>query len=696
MKVKLDKLLRIQEVISVLFLSMIAVSLLLFEQQLEKSAVLAEKKLAQNETLRAAQNLRVKLSTELIQAVDILYGLRAFIQINPDITQQEFEGFSESLMRSNKSIRSIAAAPDLVVQYIYPLEENKAALGLDYRSAPIPQRAAAFRTMRDGRAVVAGPVKLVQGGLALIVRLPVYLTDNDGVTKNWGLIAAPIEVETFYEEVGLPDFTKDFDLALRGTDGLGSEGEVFYGREDLYSSEADSVLMRMELVNGSWVMAVRPKMGWPVTLSNSLFLRLSFFAVFIIVAASWIAGLGYFKVSVQARLRQKKALREKSEFLEIMSHEIRSPLQGVLGAQKYMLDSGIDGPMRTVVEEAHQSGQYIYSLINDYLELQRAESESLAIYLTPTDVRAIIEQSFKIASAGEKRSSLSVSFYVDENVPKSLMLDQAKIRQILVNIIGNAMKYTNRGFISIGANFLDNQESSVLVLKIEDTGIGIEKRELAHLFDRFTRTKHGEKRVGSGLGLAIAKSLIDEMKGRIEVESILGKGTVFTVTLPTNISPVQTEQTMIDEISLPGKVLHEAARRNLLADARILVADDVVVNRILIHAMLSTIVGKVSMVEDGVEALEELSKNPYDIVIMDVSMPHMNGMEATRRIRKNSKLSDLAIIGLTGDDSSKNHKMLLLAGMDEVLVKPISLEPLLQKLEATYRRSDKLSATNRR
>lgn len=672
------------KIISVVFLSVVALSLLILEQHLETGEVQDKKQYEKSQVLHAAQNLRTNLVTELIQAVNILFGLRAIIESEPTISQEKFEKYAASIKRTNRSIRSIAAAPNLVVRFVYPLKGNEASLGLDYRTAPMAQRAAAFRTMREGRSIIAGPVRLVQGGEAFIVRIPVYLTGEGGSLQEWGLLAAPIDVDILYKEIGLPAIAETLDVAIRGRDGLGSDGDVFYGNEALFSAKADSVLLDMELENGAWQIAVKPKNGWDANSLNHVFLRVSFMVTFAVFGLTWIAAIGYFSERIQARNRQLIAFREKSEFLEILSHEIRSPLQGVLGAQKFLLENGINSPMRSVVEEAHQAGEYIYGLINDYLDLQRAESEGLSIYLTPTNIRETIEKSFKIATVGKKSSSLAVNFYIDENVPELLYLDHAKMIQILVNIIGNALKYTSRGFVSVGGSYMENGAPPILTLKVEDSGIGIDRKELANLFDRFTRSENGERKTGSGLGLAIVKSLVEAMGGVIELDSELGKGTTFVVKIPAEIPSANDMQREKLKISASEEHLAGEKRKELLKDARILVADDVVVNRILINAMLAPMVGNVTMVEDGLQVLEELKSNEYDIVMMDVHMPNMNGIDATKRIRNRRKYRAIPIIGLTGDEAPENHKRLFAVGMDAVLVKPINLEPLLQRIEAVY------------
>ncbi|MCG8491995.1 MAG: response regulator [Sneathiellales bacterium] len=671
-----------QRGLSLVVLIFLAVMLFFLERQIEKINTENEVNRQRDQVLHDAQDLRVKLTSQITEGIYILSGLRAYIEANPDITNQEFERYADSVRRLEPAIRSIAVAPDMVVRFVYPLEGNEASLGLDYRHAPIEQRAAAFRTLRAGRPVVAGPVNLVQGGKALIVRLPVYVRQEDGSMKEWGILAAPIDLDEFYKLSGIREFQKEYSLGLRGVDGLGYRGDVFLGNASLFTEALNSVQIPIEFSDGEWILALVPKNGWVSQPGNVWTVRVLFIAGFLVFSVIWLTAISYFDQRKEVRRRHQQALREKSEFLEILSHEIRSPLQGVLGVQRYLLDHGIEGSLRQIVETAHQSGDYINSLINDYLDLQRAESGSLIIHRSPCNIRNIIEHSFKIVTTGLKSSSLAVNFTIPETIPSSLMLDEKKVHQVLVNVIGNALKYTSRGFVSVVVNYSTTGDVPYLIIKVEDTGIGIEKKDLATLFDRFTRSVRGEARTGSGLGLAIAKSLVEAMSGSIDVESEVGKGTAFIISIPTS----EQGDLQIDE---SGELIVSQASscddiKEQMKNHRVLVADDVVVNRLLLSAMLSPLVKEVVLAEDGQQALDALEKSRFDLVIMDIQMPHMTGVEVARHLRQDPVTADIPIIALTGEDSQNALEELSGAGMNAVLVKPIALEPLLEVIKEQF------------
>lgn len=668
-----------RKIISTFVLTLVALGLLFFEQRIERQSEREEFERKKDDIQQSAQDFRLKLSLNFAEAVHVLYGLKSYIEANPYFEKEQFDQYAASIKRVKPAIRNIGVAPNLVVRFTYPLKGNEAIIGLDYRKGPVAQRAGVFRAIEEGRPVIAGPVNLIQGGQAFILRIPVYTKNTTGDLENWGIIAAPIDMNTLFSESGIETFVQSHDLAIRGHDGLGAAGKVFYGDKNLFAPQAQSILLEVALENGSWLLAIRPIDGWPTKSPYYLVLRVSFFTVFLIIVGIWITGNGYFRERALSRHRKLVAIRERSEFLEILSHEIRSPLQGILGVQKYLLDNGIVEPMRSIVETAHQSGEYINVLINDYLDLQRAESDNFSINLAPTNIREVIDKSIKILSIGHTSDMVSVNWYVAADVPNSLMLDQAKIRQILMNLLGNALKFTHKGFIILNVSYHDRHKKPSLTLTVEDTGIGVESEALDSLFDRFTRNKGGEESMGSGLGLAIARSLARTMGGDITIESEIGKGSSFMIELPAEIAPVIEIET---EDSLQ---VHDADDAERFKDASILIADDVAINRMLLNAMLSPLTKKITVVADGKEVLGALETENYDIIIMDVQMPNMNGIEATKIIRNNSKYKDIPIVGLTGEETSEQQDELFAAGMNAVLTKPISFEPLLQKLKECYR-----------
>ncbi|GLQ07892.1 hypothetical protein GCM10007924_31140 [Sneathiella chinensis] len=676
---------------SSVLLGLLAGALLILEQYLERKELESERRIFKEDVLLEARDFRNGLASHISESFFLLFGMQAYINANPDLSQEEFEKLAASVQNTKPIIRNIAAAPNLVVRYMYPLKGNEAALGLDYRTAPLAQREAAFRTIKEGKVVLAGPVELVQGGQAFVTRIPVTLNSPTGGTESWGFIAAPIDVNALFREVGLADFTRKYKLAIRGVDGLGAKGAVFYGEPALFDDTDNSLFLDVGLINGSWQMAVIPQAGWPVKSEQYLTYRWLTFAAFVFCLIIWFFAILYVREQMLARQRKAAAFREKSEFLEMLTHEIRSPLQGVLGAQKYLLDQGIEEPMRSVVGTAHQSGEYIISLINDYLDLQRAESKTIAIYKAPVDVREMLANVRSVAETGRKNNPVTLQVNVANPVPRFVLLDRKKTEQILVNLVGNGLKFTQEGFVSVIVNWDENGENSYLVLTVEDTGVGISSEDIETLYDRFVRTEDAEKRVGSGLGLSITKSLVEAMGGTINVTSQRGSGTAFTVRLPCCRAAEPGPAPEAAPSSDRG--LFEVRNRPVTASAgfkslKVLAADDIVVNRILLNAMLSPLVHSVVLVENGQQVLDALDEGDFDLVIMDVHMPEMNGIEATRLIRQGERYRNIPVLALTGDDTEENDRELIGAGMTAVLKKPINLEAVLQAMRQAVGRQE--------
>ncbi len=653
-----------------------AVVLFAFEWQIERSAIFKAREAQKEQVRELAVELKSRIVSQFSQELRLLYGLRAFIEANPNFSEYDFAKYAASIKRYHPEIRNIAAAPDLIVRYIYPYKDNEKALGLNYRMGPAEQKSAIYKSIREGKAVIAGPVNLVQGGDAIILRLPVYLYQENGSQSLWGIISAPIDVEVIYKQVGLTEAFLNYEIALRGKDGLGENGAVFYGDASLFSSEADSVQYSVPLDNGSWVMAMRPQAGWVTTFPEKMVTRVAFICLFVVLVILWHFAEAYLNERLEIQKQKEQVLKEKAEFLEILSHEIRTPLQGVLAAQQYLLDNGLKEPFRSIVRTAEQSGTYIVGLINDYLDLQRAESETLTANVSPVEIRPLLANVISIVTTGKKEQVASIKLVVDQNISQWAMLDEKKTRQILVNLIGNAVKYTVKGYIKVSVFSQGTDESPQLCVQVEDTGIGIAESELEFLFDRFTRSEGAENKAGSGLGLAITKMLVDLLGGQIEVRSVLGEGSVFTVVLPTTYVD---EGVYSRELEPSHKFKSHHDVRNL-KNLNVIVADDISVNRILLNAMLSPIVKSVQMAEDGEAVLQALQDGKFDLVIMDIHMPVLSGLEAAEKMQKDERFKQIPIIFLTGDDSDKYRKSVQVSTPHKILGKPVDLDSLLAEI----------------
>ncbi len=635
---------------------------------------------AQNEqrdaTAAIARELQSRMIERMAADISLINGVKALIEAHPGISLEEYRAYARSIKRSHPAIRNIAAAPNLVVRFVYPYEENKAVIGLDYRKAPEEQRDAVFTTIKENRVIVAGPVTLIQGGEALILRAPVFPESESGKTELWGIVAAPIDMQTIYEQLGIPTLQKDYEIAIRGKDGRGAEGEIFFGETSLFNEVTGSLQYPITLGQGSWVFAILPKGGWVKSSPYQGTVIASGVLLFSLLSLlGWFLWRTYQDKQL-ARQSRVRILKEKEEFLEILSHEIRSPLQGVLAAQKFLLKQDIAKSLKPIVLSASQAGDYILDLINDYLDLQRADSNRLADNSSALQIRPLLDEVISIVTVGEREGSVPVRLEVAEDVPAWLILDRKKIQQILINLIGNALKYTFEGEVRVTVQVRPADAGLELELAVEDTGIGIDADELDILFDRFVRTRRGENSSGSGLGLAITRMLVKALGGTISVQSEVAKGTRFTVVLPTSEDVHEASV----EGFFPSKEMQSNIKYGRLKLMTVVVADDVLVNRLLLKAMLSPIVKEVIMVEDGAKVLQAVHQQRVDAIVTDINMPGVDGLEVARRIKRDPKTNSIRVVGLTGEDLEGHRPEVVSQDLDSLLTKPIDLEPLLVAL----------------
>jgi signal transduction histidine kinase/CheY-like chemotaxis protein len=370
-------------------------------------------------------------------------------------------------------------------------------------------------------------------------------------------------------------------------------------------------------------------------------------------------------VARQQRLTEdlERASAARTQFLAAMSHEIRTPMTGVLGVLDILASSPLDARQRRFVEMMHSSGRHLLAVINDILGFTRIESGRLELEDVDFVLADVTERVLSIAHP--LAVDRGVALRVDARLAPSTVLqgDPQRLRQVLLNLVGNAIKFTERGEVTVSiSQHADEAGAAWVRFSVKDTGIGIDPARLPQLFDAFAQADRSIARRygGSGLGLAISKRLIEAMGGTISARSTPGLGSEFSFEVP--LRPGDPERIGTQQ----------PADEAVVAPLRVLVAEDVEVNRAVLRAMLEKQGHHLSFATTGAQALELVQSQPFDVVLMDVQMPQMDGVEATRRIRRlPAPLGEIPILGLTANVMETEQRQYLAAGMNECLAKPI-------------------------
>ncbi len=599
------------------------------------------------------------------------------------ISDAQFAQLSRLMQDEDYIIKTHEIAKDGIVSQIYPIQGNENAMGFNVLEDS-ERKKAALLARDSGEYTIAGPFDLVQGGTGVLLFDPVYQTDAQGNEKFWGFSILVMDWEKFIDKMELDKLEEagyHYQIWKRGN----KDDEQVVIAQCTNFKKDDTLEVACKVPNDTWYFEIIPGNGWITSMQKLWGLLISLMTAFIIMIVYLQFRMQRYREQIheteleKAVYEAKSANEAKTRFLFNMSHDIRTPMNAIIGFAE-LLEKHIDERDRALdyIGKIKSSSEFLLSLINYVLETARIESGKTSLKKEVRCVSGLIESLADIFEPEVRKKGLTYS-YTKDIQHDYVIGDETKVREIFINIIGNSLKYTPAGGkITIDIREIPSDRENYIAYKIvvEDTGIGMSEDYLPHIFEEFSRehTSTESKVVGTGLGLPIVKALIDLMGGTIEIESEVGKGTKTTVMIPFEIA---TQEQILEEQQKEKEFVPEDIKGK-----RMLVAED---NELNAEITLTVLKEKGLLVEraaNGKECVEMLKEKPadyYDMILMDIQMPEMDGYQATEMIRNlgNSRAA-VPIVAMTANAFEEDRQKALDAGMNAHVSKPVDMNVLFR------------------
>ena len=615
-----------------------------------------------------------KIETQLGRYLENSEMLKNIISSKHTISDEQFNQLASYMKKNKNVIEAYELAPNGIIEKAYPLKGNEKVIGMNTLELPERQKEANI-ARKSGEYTIAGPYELKQGGTGALLFDPIYI--NDGNEKKfWGFSILVLNWDAFLEELEvdkLEDATFHFKVWKEG-----NKGKHVTIMSCGHSSLNHTLSVACEVPNDTWYFEIVPFQGW-IPMSYEIFGSIVSVLVAILLSMGyWQIILRREKEAVYAKQIEKVATeaqhanQAKTRFLFNMSHDIRTPMNAIIGYTQ-LLENNLDNKKQALdyISKLKSSSTILLSLINYILEMTQIESGKLDLKKEIGDLDDLVKNINVVVEPLIKEKKLHYSYHL-EIKHHHIICDKTKLREIVLNILSNAIKYTPEGgnveLLIQEISFENNKVKYNFI--IIDNGIGMKEDFLPHIFEEFAREKTStESKVpGVGLGLPIVKSLIDMMNGTIQVESKLNKGTKFTVELSflTSLQVENVNERNTSTLDFSGK--------------HILLVEDNELNAEIGIELLNTFKVIIDLAKNGEECIKILEKMPegyYDLILMDIQMPIMDGYEATKIIRSfNNKNAQIPIIAMTANAFEEDRKHALQLGMNEHLAKPVDIEKL--------------------
>lgn len=649
--------------------------------------------------------------------------IKKMIESGMDVESNLFDTLSEFMQDERHVIEAHEIAKDGIINLIYPMEGNEASMGLNMFEHPERKQEARL-AKESGDYTIAGPFELVQGGTGVLLFDPIYRADAQGEKQFWGFSILVLNWERFLEEMEL-DKLEDagYHYEIWKKNASGGEKNIIAQCKDDEKIRRNTLSVACEVPNDVWYFDIVPVNGW-VSLEQAV----SGIVVAFILAL--LLMLGYWQFEEQRRKdllhaeklekmaeEARSANEAKTRFLFNMSHDIRTPMNAIIGFSNF-LKQHVDDREKTLeyIDKIQTSSSFLLSLINDVLEMARIESGKAMLKMESGCLSDLVNSLNAVFEPSIRTKNLKYSCNLNVT-HEYLICDKTKLREIILNILGNAIKYTPDGgqvTVDITEENLAREGYARYRFVVKDTGIGMSEEYLPHIFEEFTRerTSTESKVFGAGLGLPIVKALIDLMGGTVEIESKVGKGSTFIVTLSFQLADQEqirlldqrkSEKTDLqasdwgeekprEDPKIPEKAKKsektvensESSQEACFQGKRVLLAEDNDLNAEIAETILEERGFVVERAADGELCVEELQKKPeryYDMILMDIQMPNMDGYTAAEVIRKLKDPRRLTpIVAMTANAFEEDRRKAFEAGMNAHIAKPINVNAMFETI----------------
>ena len=629
-----------------------------------------------------AQSTVKRINAQLDQYVELSEFLENVILAGYDLNQTTFSELAEMLPNEAGVVKAFELAPDGIITDIFPEQGNEQAFGMDMLTEH-ERSGDAKRAKETGKYTLGGPYELKQGGTGALLFHPVYQNHITGNDTFWGFVIIVIDWDKFIDEIGMERLSEASYCYEIWTNDENTDDRIVLTQNQEHMPE-NSLTVECEIPNYTWYVDIVPKEGWIsiyqwiAVIVSALIIAMMGATIFDQICSKKRREKQYAAELKKSAEQAKEASEAKTRFLFNMSHDIRTPMNAIIGFSD-LLGKNLknEEKAREYLGKIKSSGNFLMTIIDQVLEKARIESGTAVLKMQAENLS---EMFYSVNTVFESAiQSKEIQYSIDTNIQhKYAVCDKTKLQEIYLNIVSNAIKYTPNGqaiHVNITETASDDKKAWYVFI-CEDTGIGMKQEYLPHIFDEFSRehTATENKVVGTGLGLSIVKSFVELMGGKIYVESEQGKGTKFTVEIPLEIA--SEEDVYRNQISEQPDALKR------MEGKRILLAEDNDLNAEIAIELLAEQKIITDRAEDGAECLDKLEKADsgyYDMILMDIQMPVMDGYDAAARIRrmKDEEKASIPIIAMTANAFAEDRQKAISTGMNDHVAKPVDMNILV-------------------